>query len=150
MIILNKDKKPYPQPENIPVLRGTYVLSRSFVYTWRGRSGKLYRIIVPKGFRYDGASIPRIFWTPLGLSKDGLHRAAATVHDFIYGKSGDMKSSLFMARTTTGHWMSYPGKFTRKQADNIFYHTMLEAGVNRTRANIVYWAVRAFGGGAWK
>lgn len=46
------------------------------------RSGRWWKI--PKGFVSDGASIPRIFWSPLliGHPLMGDYRRAAIVHDF--------------------------------------------------------------------
>ena len=35
------------------------------------------RILIPKGFVYDGASVPRLVWTLSGILPDGLIRAAA-------------------------------------------------------------------------
>ncbi len=44
--------------------------------------GKLNTIIIPKGFVFDGASIPRIFW--FFLSPIGLLLIPALIHDYGY------------------------------------------------------------------
>lgn len=79
--------------------------------------------IVPKGFKTDFASIPRIFWaiiTPLGK-----HTLPAVLHDFLY---------------TEGYKMG----ISRKEADKIFYNAMIVSFVNRFTANIMWACVRLF------
>jgi hypothetical protein len=47
-----------------------------------------YRITVPKGFRYDRASIPRIFWAI--IDKDSLGNVAPLLHDLLYRNGGSL------------------------------------------------------------
>jgi hypothetical protein len=75
-------------------------------------------IVVPGGFKTDFASIPRIF-TPIH-PKDGKHRLAAVVHDYLCRLEG----------------------FPRKLADKIFYEAMIVLGVRKTRRMAFYIAVR--------
>ena len=77
-------------------------------------------IIVPGGFKTDFASIPRIF-TPIH-PKDGKHRLAAVVHDYLCRLDG----------------------FNRKLADKIFYEAMTVLGVRKARRAAFYIAVRIF------
>ncbi len=86
---------------------------------------------VPLGIIVDGASVPRIFWT--FCPPDGTHRAGALGHDLSYQVEGHLIGITI----------------TRKQADELLYNCMIEAGVSKTRACIVYEAVRAFGGSSW-
>lgn len=146
MIRQNKDIKPYPQPENIPLPQGNYMLTESFVYVWRAVGSGAFKIIVPRGFKYDGASVPRALWSILGVSKDGIHRAAATVHDFLYSRKGAVHGS----RYARSRWRTCRFKITRKQADVKFYQMLRDSGVGRVRAKAMYWAVRVFGGSSWK
>lgn len=44
--------------------------------------GKAFTFIIPKGFIFDGASIPRLFWNM--LSPSGYLFLAGLLHDFIY------------------------------------------------------------------
>lgn len=38
---------------------------------------------IPRGYQFDGASVPRAFWGLLGYMPFGLHIAAAIEHDFL-------------------------------------------------------------------
>lgn len=79
--------------------------------------------IVPKGFKTDFASIPRIFWTI--IAPLGKHTLPAVLHDFLY---------------TEGYKMG----ISRKEADKIFYNAMIDSFVNRFTANIMWACVRLF------
>ena len=85
-------------------------------------------VCVPKGFEYDGASIPRPAQFLLLLNRfDPRLRAAACVHDYLY-------------RT---------GLFTRKEADLVYKQLMQVNGIGKIRANIHYEFLRACGWTAW-
>lgn len=79
--------------------------------------------IVPKGFKTDFASIPRIFWAI--IAPLGKHTLPAVLHDFLY---------------TEGYKMG----ISRKEADKIFYNAMIDSFVNRFTANIMWACVRLF------
>jgi hypothetical protein len=82
---------------------------------------------VPKGFKTDLASIPR--WaTPL-VPKLGHHLQPAIVHDWMYVTK-------------------LPG-VSKADADKLFYTSMLAQGVRKTRAMLMYSAVRVGGKGRW-
>ena len=86
-----------------------------------------YRIIIAKGFVFDGASIPRVFWPSTGCPFRPKYRAAAVVHDYLYSIKAD-----------------------RKLADQIFKQMLLDAGVSKYAASKMYLAVRMFGKIFWK
>lgn len=98
-------------------------------FVWVGQS---VEIRVPARYCFDGASIPRIFWRVIGHPW-GEYREAACVHDWLY---------------SDGH-IAHP-EIERKQADQIFRRIMLEVGISRRKAAIMYRAVRIGGGRAWK
>ena len=83
------------------------------------------QITVPKGFRTDLASVPRILWCL--IPPFGRYSQAAVIHDYLY------------------HFQ----EGTKKVADEIFYELMLRYGTYKWKAKIMYLAVRLFGGGAW-
>jgi len=86
---------------------------------------------VPAGFITDGASAPGIAWSlcpPMGFAG----ASAAVLHDWHY--------SLDSGRNN----------ITRSKADKIFYETMRSCGVGWSRANAIYYAVRAGGSGSFK
>jgi hypothetical protein len=78
----------YNQPNIIPVSNTLYLLVEDWKYEWEYDSNISAEILIPAGFIYDGASIPRIFWSILGVTRDGVHRAASLVHDWIYTYDG--------------------------------------------------------------
>ena len=86
-------------------------------------------IIVPRGFKTDLASVPRLFWPLIGPF--GKWTMAAIVHDYLYDKE-------------------CPNKFMRKEADIIFYEAMRYHYVNIITAKVMYYMVRLFGKGSYK
>ena len=100
-------------------------------------SGK-YKITVPKGFIYDRASIPRIFWVL--VDKDSLSNVAPLFHDYLYRQGGVLPENQ----------VSPYRKFSRNDTDDLFLELMTKCGVNRWRREAAYQAVRRGGGYAWK
>lgn len=80
-------------------------------------------IVIPKGFKTDFASIPRIFWNI--IAPIGKHTLASVLHDYLY-ESG------------------YKYGISRKQADKIFYDAMIKSHVSRITANVMWFCVRVF------
>ena len=80
-------------------------------------------IIVPKGFKTDLASIPRVFWNILPPQQANFI-APAVLHDYLY-ETKNMK---------------------RKKADDILYSALRESGAKFITASIIWLAVRLFGG----
>lgn len=81
-------------------------------------------IDVPKGFKTDFASIPRILWSI--IAPTGKHTNASILHDYLY---------------TEGYKLG----IDRKRADLIFYEAMIDSSVARFTANVMWFAVRVFG-----
>ena len=83
---------------------------------------------ISEGFRWDGASIPRPFWS--GCYHPYHHRiiAAALAHDGMY------QAELF----------------PRSDCDWIFLEMLQTWGVSWYQRNKMYLAVRAAGGAVWK
>lgn len=80
-------------------------------------------IVVPKGFKTDFASIPRIFWNI--IAPIGKHTLPSVLHDYLYDQG-------------------YKYGISRKHADKIFYNAMIESHVARITANVMWFCVRAF------
>ncbi len=91
-------------------------------------------ICVPKGYLYDGASIPRFAWSIIGLSPFGEIIGAATLHDWSYVNGGWVSERLWMSKADT---------------DLLFKAMMLEAGIPTRKAWLAYKAVKHFGKGAF-
>ena len=93
---------------------------------------------VPKGFRFDLASVPRCLWwaiAPFELSLSG-----ALLHDWMYRNGGLVNSSH----------MPHRSHYTRQQADSLFLILMEKEGVPYWRRTLAYLAVRCFGWRAWQ
>jgi hypothetical protein len=82
-------------------------------------------IVVPVGFVTDFASTPRAIWAV--LPPFGQYQLAAVVHDFLYWDQG----------------------CTREQADALLRVAMAESKVEPAKRDIIWQAVRRFGGSAW-
>ena len=83
-------------------------------------------IVVPAGFVTDFASTPRAIWAVLPPA--GQYQLAAVVHDFLYWDQG----------------------CTRQQADDLLRVAMAESNVKPFERDIIWQAVRRFGGAAWE
>ena len=76
-----------------------------------------------KGDIIDGASIPRFFWRLVGSPFVGKYRRATVLHD------------VYCENKIWGH----------KQIHKMFYDAMIDDGVSKTKAKIMYRAVKMFG-----
>lgn len=47
------------------------------------RKDKIYNFEIPKGYCYDGASVPRLFWRVIGSNTDNKFLIAALIHDVL-------------------------------------------------------------------
>jgi Protein of unknown function (DUF1353) len=84
------------------------------------------RIVVPKGFVTDFASLPQPLWS-LGLSPYGQYSRAAVVHDYLYWSQG----------------------CTRAQSDRLLVIAMKESNVSGFDETLVYQGVDKGGAGPW-
>ena len=115
-------------PDLRPIKRGRYKLHGNYTVKVIDEDKFIYYVTVPDGFVNDGASVPRIFWTISGLTRDGLIRAGALIHDWLYRRNGKLETLTI----------------SRKDSDKIFYDLMRAAGISGYRAWIAYKAVRVF------
>ena len=67
--------------------------------------------MIPKGFVWDGATIPRTLWTITGIDPFGWVNAASLIHDYIYIAEGKMPDGAYISR---------------KEADELFVKMLLE------------------------
>ena len=91
-----------------------------------GEEGSDDVINVGIGFQTDFASIPRLLWA--FLPQWGKYGNAAVIHDWLY-------------------WDQRRG---RRASDDIFLEGMKVLEVSAWKRNVIYYAVRAFGGFAWR
>ena len=98
---------------------------------WQLKEPLIYRkenlkIIVPKGFIFDFASIPKLFWN-IFSPNGGRYDRASCLHDWLYATQC----------------------LSRKESDWIFYLAMLDDRTPKWKAKIFYWGVRVGGSFAW-
>lgn len=86
--------------------------------------GKKY--IVPKGYIFDGATVPRALQGFISVT--GISFEAASLHDYLYD--------------TQGKGLKGEYNLTREEVDMIFFMHMLQEGVPKSQAKLMYWAVR--------
>lgn len=77
---------------------------------------------IPKGFLFDGASIPPMFWGLIGEPDDNEFIEAALVHDFLYRR-----------------------RYNREVSDKIFKDYLIREGVWGWKATLMWAAVRIGG-----
>lgn len=81
--------------------------------------GTVYIIDIPKGYAWDGASIPRIFWRIIGPKGDNTFLNASMVHDIICENK-------------------YLVAYDRQLSSIILREILLASGVAKWRANTMY------------
>jgi len=92
---------------------------------WEDEAG---RIVVPKGFVTDLASIPHVIdWIPI-LDRTGLSRRPAALHDWCYA-----------GRRQQG----------KDAADNLLRKALMAEGMSAAGASVYYYGVHWFGGPSW-
>ena len=105
-----------------------FITEKEFRVTYYIKPGrKAIVFTIPAGFTTDLASIPR--WATPIVPKLGHHLQPAVAHDWCYENK-------------------IPG-LSRETADMMFYQGMLCQGVRKTRAMLMYRAVRLGGRGLW-
>jgi hypothetical protein len=118
----------------IMLLLGTrnWTIIKDFKYTI---NGTIY--VIPKGFSFDGASIPkflRTFFSPVGVLLIG-----GLVHDYMYKysacKPADKKGQLLLV--------------DQKKADQIFRDINIEVNGFYFMNYLAYWSLRLGGFVAW-
>ena len=128
-------------------MRKTWLYELIFPYVYEDK-GKRFRIVIPVGFRHDGASVPRLVYTLSGLTPDGPIRAAALVHDFLYRYDGRLPDGSILIELSPDQWVPYQLEFSRKQADQLFLRLMKLSGIRWSQRWVAYLAVR-IGGPRW-
>lgn len=84
-------------------------------------------IQVNPGFDFDGASIPKAFWSAIGSPMTGGYQRAGCLHDALYASE----------------------YFPRDMCDQLFLDAMKSDGVGYAKRYAMYWAVRGAGWTVW-
>ncbi|THD60699.1 DUF1353 domain-containing protein [Phenylobacterium sp.] len=134
LVLVLLDDKEHP---SIRGGRSLWALERPLTYKPSNRGDT---ITVPAGAVTDLASIPRFAWSL--LPPDGPWVKAAVVHDFLYRTEG---TGVIWA----GHEPGVTKQYDRSEADFVLRDGMQNRGVDVIRRNIIWAAVRLFGGWGW-
>lgn len=108
-----------PKCEPVPGSNNKCMLHEDWYFTIDGK-----RFWIMAGYVFDGASIPRIFWTLVGSPFQPNFWAAALAHDWLY----------------LTHLES------RSVADEVIYQLLLKSEVSRAKSRLIWLSVRS---GAW-
>ena len=87
--------------------------------------GVLLDLVIPVGFEFDGASIPRFAWIVIGAPFEPDFQLAACCHDWICERSNE-----------TGNYEA------RVMGDALFFLLLARSGVPRWKRVAMYLAVR--------
>ncbi|WP_081452469.1 DUF1353 domain-containing protein [Verrucomicrobium spinosum] len=144
----NHPKQPYALPIPSPDDGPLYRVTSDWSYVWK-INRRTYRLRVPRGFEFDGASVPWWMWSLLRVPPDGLHRAAALAHDYLYRHVGRVPLG-HQQELIRGKWMDCTSPWLREEADALFARILRECGVSMVRRRLMYLGVRIFGKSSWK
>ena len=109
-----------------------WIITKDFHYSINGEN-----YVIPAGFQFDGASIPkflRTFFSPVGVLLIG-----GLVHDYAY----KYKTLLKANKKDT------MGELTQKRADEIFRDINIIVNGFYTMNRLAYWSLRIGGFVAW-
>jgi hypothetical protein len=148
----------FTQPLNIPISsyrrffifkKITYLLARDYVLTWI-ENGIIHEIRVPKGFKYDGASVPQFLWSLTGFTPDGLIRAGALIHDLLYFLGGKLDETYHYTFSPKNGWEGVPLVLSREESDILFREINQKAGLGASShfihagVRVAFWNNRRF------
>jgi hypothetical protein len=105
------------------------------------------KLFVPDGYVWDGASVPRIGWSIIGLTPWGLTDGPSLAHDPLYRTKGGRLD--FDDGVTLTDNKNLRVTIDREEADFVFLAACVFAGINKTRSKLAYRIVRRFGAKHW-
>ena len=120
--------------------RTLYKLPTSLRYEV-GAEGSGEAITAPAGMRTDLGSIPKFAWS-LGFNPNGPGAKGYVIHDFLYETGGTCVWMGALKRTRKA-------PYTRAEADDILREALKVLGMSAWRRQVIWAAVRAFGGSGW-
>lgn len=118
----------YSMPASQVLKKDYWMTLESFSYDI-GFKGSNRKVIVPKGFLTDGASVPRPFWSM--IPPWGQYGQAVAIHDLL-------------CETLTIFVDGKPVAITRKEADHILKEALGVLGVESLKLNTIYGGVSAY------
>jgi hypothetical protein len=104
------------------------------------------RLSLPVGYVWDGASVPRVAWSVIGLTPWGLTDGPSLAHDPLYRSRGGV---IIEPGVVLCDEHGDCATIDRREADWLFWSLFVYAGINNARAATAYGVVRAFGNRHW-
>ncbi len=131
---IQNNKKKYPFELHNSIYIKILTTKREFEFT------------IFKGYTWNGADIPRLFWRAIGSRTDNEFLIASMLHDYL------LEFKVYMLNEVLEN--SITVKEYRRLTSLIFRHILKEQGTNTIKANIMSWAVQVFqmtvNKGQWK
>ena len=133
-------------PAIIPIHEELFILAEDYVYEWIKDDQKT-RLKIPKGFRFDGASVPRFLWWWLPPIAD--YMPAVVVHDYLYQNGPKQLPYGVMEwfSEKDGEWFNVWGVWKRKDVDILFRKMLKQCGIPGFKRRMMFYAVHYFGEG---
>lgn len=100
------------------------------------------RVLIPKGFTCDHASILRILWAI--ICPQDLSDEAPVTHDYLYAHAGTTTPYYLQENHSSGAKV-----FSKAEADKIFDRIMRRENVQPWKRRAAYFCVKYFAGFAW-
>jgi len=123
------------------------VLAAEYVVEWEAAGFPRQRLIVPRDFECDGASIPAPLEWYLGRD---LILPAAVPHDWQYAFAGVLPAESHLYLTPEGAWLPANYVWTRDESDRFFSRNLRFCAVRSDQRRNAYRAVRIGGWIAWQ
>jgi len=102
---------------------------------------RAYRVIIPRGFITDFASVPKLVQLLPGFDVNGDSANAAVLHDYLYCCQGH----IIARDLASGEPVLL--RLTRDQCDALFFEGLIESKYSDAAASVFYAGVRT--GGWW-
>ena len=108
----------------------SHILQTTILTVIRDDNDRYFEILLDKGYRCDGLSVPKIFrWYLPSWDKDkSVYNLAGAIHDALYTVKG-------------------ANLFSREECDDVFRGLIRDAGISRAKAGLADMAVGLFAGG---
>lgn len=103
--------------------------------------GERLAFLIPKGFKTDFASIPRIFWLFIAPT-DSTILVPAIIHDYLYSRRFVLACEMKEGKLSK---KKVKVRFSRVEADLILREKMRSFKANIIKRNLVFIVVRLFG-----
>ena len=98
-------------------------------------------VIIPVGFKTNGANIPRLFWSFIPPNKPE-YLSAVIVHDYLCDVAGNTILDKRLIRKLKNKYGNNVDIF--KVADDLLYEIMQKLGCSKSKCKIFYLSVRLY------